>query len=60
MLPPGYKIKSSLVKVSGKSRIYIPSTKSIKISILVSDYIHPSMQYKILGNYPINKKDNKI
>jgi hypothetical protein len=55
-----YKIKSSLVKVSGKSRIYIPSTESIKISILVSDYIHPSMQYKILGNYPINKKDNKV
>ncbi len=51
-----YNIKSSLVKVSGKSRIYISSTDSIKISNLVLDYIHPSMQYKILGNYPINKK----
>ena len=52
-----YNIKSSLVTVSGKSRIYIPSTESTKISNLVISYIHPSMLYKILGNYPLNKKE---
>ena len=52
-----YNIISRLVTVSGKSRIYISSTESTKISNLVLDYIHPSMQYKILGYYPINKKD---
>jgi hypothetical protein len=51
-----YNIKSNLVKISNKSRIYIPSSESNKISNLVSNYIHSSMKYKILGNYPINKK----
>jgi hypothetical protein len=50
-----YEIKSSLVKVSGKSRIYIPSTESVKVTHLVLEHIHPSMQYKILGNYPLTK-----
>lgn len=51
-----YNINSSLVTVSGKSRIYIPSTESNKINNLVIGYIHPSMLYKILGNYPLNKR----
>ena len=52
-----YNIKSSLVTVAGKSRIYISSKESTKIRDLVLDKIHSSMLYKILGNYPINKKD---
>jgi hypothetical protein len=51
-----YNIKSSLVIVSGKSRIYVPSTESNKMINLVSSHIHFSMNYKILGNYPVNKK----
>lgn len=51
-----YNLNSSLVTVSGKSRIYIPSTESNKINNLVIGYIHPSMLYKILGNYPLNKR----
>lgn len=42
-----YQIKSNLVKISGKSRIYIPSTESAKINSLVLEYVHPSMLYKI-------------
>ena len=45
--------KSNLVKVSGKSRIYILSSESAKVSNLVLEHIHPSMQYKVLGNYPL-------
>ena len=52
-----YNIKSKFVIVSGKSRIYIVSSEAVKISRLVSKHIHPSMLYKLLGNYPINKKD---
>lgn len=52
-----YNINSSLVTVLGKSRIYIPSTESNKISKLVVGYIHPTMLYKLLGNYPLNKKE---
>jgi hypothetical protein len=44
-----YNIRSNFVIVSGKARIYIPSTESNKLINLVKDYIHPSMQYKILG-----------
>jgi hypothetical protein len=55
-----YNINSKLVKISGKSRIYIPSTESAKINNLVLEFMHPSMLYKILGNYPLNvKKDLK-
>lgn len=48
-----YNIISSLVKASGKSRIYIPSTESSKVNKLVINFIHPSMYYKILGDYPL-------
>ena len=50
-----YNINSSLVQISGKSRIYIASTESAKITNLVLEFIHPSMLYKVLGNYPLNK-----
>lgn len=51
-----YNIHSSLVQISDKSRIYIASTESAKITNLVLEYIHPSMLYKVLGNYPLNKQ----
>jgi hypothetical protein len=51
-----YNLTSSLVQISGKSRIYIASTESAKITNLVVEFIHPSMLYKILGNYPLNKQ----
>ena len=51
-----YNIHSSLVQNSDKSRIYIASTESAKIINLVLEYIHPSMLYKVLGNYPLNKQ----
>lgn len=51
-----YNIKSNLVKINGKSRIYIPSTESPKIINLVLEHIHPSMAYKVLGQYPLNKR----
>ena len=51
-----YNINSSLVQISGKSRIYIASTESAKITNLVLEFIHPSMLYKVLGNYPLNKQ----
>jgi hypothetical protein len=50
-----YNIKSKLVKISGKSRIYIPSTESTKVYSVVSAHTHPSMLYKILGQYPLKK-----
>jgi hypothetical protein len=50
-----YDIKSSLVQISGKSRIYIASSESNKIINLVLKHIHPSMTYKVLGNYPLKK-----
>ena len=54
-----YNINSKFVKISGKSRIYIASTESVKITNLVLEYIHPSMLYKISGNYPINSNKEK-
>ena len=49
-----YNIKSSLVIVSGKYRIYINYKESTKVNNIVNNNIHFSMLYKILGNYPIN------
>lgn len=51
-----YNINSNLVQISGKSRIYIASTESAKITNLVLEFIHPSMLYKVLGYYPLNKQ----
>lgn len=38
-----YDIQSNLVKDSGKSRIYIPSTENKKVRLLVLDHVHPSI-----------------
>ena len=43
-----YGIKSKLVTVSGKSRIYISSSESTLITNLVLEHIHPSMAYKLI------------
>jgi hypothetical protein len=45
-----YGIESNFVFVSGKTRIYIPSTQNKKVYKLVINYIHPSMLYKIIGH----------
>jgi len=54
-----YSVKSRLVQESGKSRIYISSSESYKINNLVFEHIHPSMAYKILGQYPLKNNNDK-
>jgi hypothetical protein len=51
-----YGIESNFVFVSGKPRIYIPSTQNKKVYKLVINYIHPSMLYKIIGQKAKKKK----
>lgn len=53
-----YNINSNYTTFKGNPRIYIPSTQSEKVHKLVGKYIHPSMYYKISGNYPIYKRQN--